>query len=776
MINIVSTFYTTSNEQRNMELTATLLKNVESPIIEKIHLFIDDVDALNILISLTKHTDKISIIEGYKKPLYSDFFRYILKNVKGKLCMITNADIYISSYEEQLLKALYKNKWVYALTRHEHDMSCPLIDRYFGSHDCYIFNSEFIDASIINYKFTEFYQNLVGIESRIISAFIELNFTAYNPCKQIQIVHLHESNFRTWNVEDWVGLHPLNDDDALFNSCWYVPPKNLELNAKPSSFSTICTSVCAHELIGLLLSLSIYHTNEKIYILADSKTKYIIDNITPKPKLKIIWFIELDEYDNFDRTYMVHNNIWSKFQMNKANIIKKTLEFELDTLFLDSDIIITDTIENVNKFAELGLSPQFINDFKVKETGYYNGGMLWTNNKSVPDDWNEFTKTSRYFDQASIEDLAKKYKYFEFDENYNLQCWRLYYSEDGKDKIKSYLTSVPNDKVYYKSKPLKFIHTHFNNSELEEFNSLLISHFKNAKMYKILAIIYRVINNKWVLKIPKQPMDGIYHHINDSYRELVHLIEKNNNDVVVIEDNTTQCWLEPNLLTYDRDTLMWINAEVEDASLIFLGNCDTIVEGAELRNLYKNTIVQPWIYWPRRPTVLENLIETNEILSYENRNIETIFIGNYENSVQELYRNTNVDWKSAIEFFYCTQGGTHIFSNEEYLLKLMSSKYGLCLRGYGKKCHREIELMALGTIPIITNECVIFSYADPPVENVHFITANNPEDIKNKLKNITKEQWELMSKSCVEWYKKNVYSKNGWVTMINNILYSNFSA
>jgi hypothetical protein len=772
MINIISTFYTSSNENRNRELTTTVLKNIESPIIEKIHLFIDDIQSLNILISLTKNTDKIIIIEVHKKPLYSDFFRYILKNLKNKLCMLTNSDIYISSYDEQLLNAVNKNKWVYALTRHEHDMSCPLIDSYLGSHDCYIFNSKFIDESIITYKFTEFYQNFVGIESRIISAFIELNFTAYNPCKQIQIVHLHESGVRTHG--EWIGLHNLNDNNTLFKSCWYIPPKKIELNAKPNSFSTFCTSVCAHELIGLLLSLSIYHTNEKIYILADSKTKYIIDNITPKPKLEIIWFIELDEYSYFDRTYMVHNNIWSKFQMNKTNVIKKTLEFELDTLFLDSDIIVTDTIENVNKYADIGVSSQFLNNYKSQETGHYNGGMIWTNNKSVPDDWIEFTKTSRYFDQASIEDLVKKYKHFEFDENYNLQCWRLYYSEDGKDKIKSYLTSVPNDKVYYKNKPLKFIHTHFNNSEIEEFNSLLISHFKNAKMYKILAIIYRVINNKWVLKIPKQPMDGIYHHTNDSYRELVHLIAKNNNDVVFIEDNTTQCWLEPNLLTYDRDNLMWINHEVSDASLILLGNCDILVEGAELRNQYKNTIVRPWIYWPRRPTVLENIIETNNLLSYENRLIETIFIGNYENSVQEQYRNTTVDWKSSIDVFYCTAGSKHKFSNEEYLLKLMNSKYGLCLRGYGKKCHREIELMALGTVPIITNECVIFSYADPPVENVHFIRTNNPEDIKNILKNISKKQWEFMSKSCVEWYKKNVYSRNCWNEMINNILYSNF--
>ena len=43
------------------------------------------------------------------------------------------------------------------------------------------------------------------------------------------------------------------------------------------------------------------------------------------------------------------------------------------------------------------------------EVGYFNGGCMWTKNKKIPDDWIEFTKRSRYHDQASLEDLARKY-------------------------------------------------------------------------------------------------------------------------------------------------------------------------------------------------------------------------------------------------------------------------------------------------------------------------------------------------------------------------------
>ena len=44
---------------------------------------------------------------------------------------------------------------------------------------------------------------------------------------------------------------------------------------KPSSFSTMCTSNCAGELGGLLLSLSVFHPDETIYILSDTKNKKI---------------------------------------------------------------------------------------------------------------------------------------------------------------------------------------------------------------------------------------------------------------------------------------------------------------------------------------------------------------------------------------------------------------------------------------------------------------------------------------------------------------------
>lgn len=543
----------------------------------------------------------------------------------------------------------------------------------------------------------------------------------------------------------------------------------------PSSFATICTSNCTFELVGLLLSLSVYHPNEKIYIISDTKTKESIEQMTPKPRLQIIWYIELDKYDGMNRAIMEENGLFGEFLSFKMKAMSYALLENSDTLLLDSDIIITDTINNIDETKELGLSRQFIEQEYIDTTGFYNAGMLWTNNKSVPNTWCETINFTHHCpEQINMTELTKKYSYFEFGENYNLQSWRFYLSPEGEDKIASYISSNPTEStIYYKNQPLKFIHTHFLDTRFERFNDIIITHLKNAKMYKILAIIFRVINNKWILRIPQQPFSGIAFHANDSYRELATLLKINNQDVDIIYDSKSiHCWIEPNILTYDRPTLEWCNDEINDASILLLGNGDINIEGEKLSKMYPMLKIIPWIFWARKPIILEQILHTQGILSYTERNVESIFIGNFENSVQEKFRKTDDSWENVITEYHCTKGQQHKFTHEEYLMKLRKSRYGLCLRGYGSKCHREVELIAFGTVPVVTREVTTSSYMEPLIENIHYIKVENSREFKEKISNISEEKWKQMSEACYEWYQRNIHSKNCWSNMLENILYN----
>jgi len=541
---------------------------------------------------------------------------------------------------------------------------------------------------------------------------------------------------------------------------------------KPSSFSTMCTSNCAFELIGLLLSLSVYHPEADVYLLTDSKTKNIITNITPSPKLNIKYYIELDKYDGMNRQIMENKGIWSDFQMSKANVMRYALVDSSDTLLLDSDIIITDVIDDIDDSKDIGVSPHYLRKDIMDTYGYFNGGMLWTRNTDVPNKWIEYTKTSRYYDQASIENLSNEFSYFEFGENYNVQAWRMQLSVESESEFATNVTSKHMGKVYYKDKPLKFIHTHFLDNRFGRFNKLFIEHFKNAHMYKILLIIFRVIRNKWLFKLPKQPITGLGSHANDSFRELMVLMKSNTEDVdIQLTTNSIHCWIEPNILMYDRPTIEWCNNELNDASLMLLGNGDINLEGKIINSRLRDLVVSPWIFWPRKPMILEFILKTESILKFNERTIESIFIGNIENSVQDKYRNDS-KWQDVITEYHCTNGTKHLFTHKEYLMKIRHAKYGLCLRGYGSKCHREVELMAFGVVPLVTNDVTTASYMEPLVENIHYLFVSSPGDLTHKLQNTTEEQWNIMSANCYEWYQKNVHSNHCWNNMISNILYN----
>lgn len=505
--------------------------------------------------------------------------------------------------------------------------------------------------------------------------------------------------------------------------------------------------------------------------MCDSETQREIDKISPRILLNIKWLIKLDKYSKMNRAQMEAAGVWSDFQMAKAHAIEEALKHQKDTLFLDSDIIILDTLDGVVEGKQIGVSPQFIKQVNVDETGYYNGGMLWTNQKTLPNDWIEFTKTSRYFDQASIEDLEKKYDSFEFGENYNLQTWRFIVGKQDSQTIASYLNvHRVSGKLMYKDKPLKFIHTHFNSPRFKPINDFFIQKLTEANYYRELACIFRLVHGNWVIRVPKQPRNDLYNHKNDSFRELTVLWKVKNRDVQIeFDTNGKHVWLNPSILLYDRPTLQWLDNSVINATTIYLGNGSMKMEGSKI-NTYVNKKVQPWIFWPRRPMVLEKVLKDNGYASFNDRTCKSIFIGNFENSVQQKFRDVG-GWENVLDEYHCTAGSKHKFNQTEYLMKLRNSKFGLCLRGYGSKCHREVELMAFGTIPIVTPEVSITDYLDSPQEGVHYITASTPQQLKEKVDAITEPQWNVMSNACRNWYMKNVHSNNSWNTFIHNVLY-----
>ena len=184
--------------------------NINSHFISKIHLFVDDILSLNKAIELNLN-NKIKIISIGKQPLYSELFEYCIDNLSNEICMISNSDIYLFNCDMNLLHKLDNN--IFALSRYESNLKCEVLG--WGSYDAFIFYPKYIKKEIL--KNFEHVQNLAGSDDNLINNFVDNGYKLYNPCFQIIIIHLHNSQLRTYN------------DTKIVNGKYFIRQQHIRL-------------------------------------------------------------------------------------------------------------------------------------------------------------------------------------------------------------------------------------------------------------------------------------------------------------------------------------------------------------------------------------------------------------------------------------------------------------------------------------------------------------------------------------------------------------------
>ena len=261
------------------------------------------------------------------------------------------------------------------------------------------------------------------------------------------------------------------------------------------------------------------------------------------------------------------------------------------------------------------------------------------------------------------------------------------------------------------------------------------------------------LRTKPTILLPKDPK-GIHEHSGDSFREMLGLwFEKGYIELEHTDSPYVWAGKVGDILLYDRPSYEWLYDTPVTYKRIFCGNpkASDIPRGVS------------WGFWPRRPILVEQRVEAG-LPAYEERTDTLVFYGKVENKRQELHRTNNLH--EACDKFSMPSGKTseYMYSQEEYLDKLAQAKYGLCMTGFGLKCNREIECMALGTVPVVAPDVDMNEYANPPKEGVHYIRAKswNPEELKAQIAEQTKESWMNMSNAAHLWWKINCSSEGLW--------------
>jgi hypothetical protein len=256
---------------------------------------------------------------------------------------------------------------------------------------------------------------------------------------------------------------------------------------------------------------------------------------------------------------------------------------------------------------------------------------------------------------------------------------------------------------------------------------------------------------------PKSMKFGFFGHKGDSFREMIDLWEEKGFVERKEDPSLTQCWLGEvgETLLYDRPTWAWLDKASEKEQMYkrcLVGNPD----------YSEKSKTRPWIFWPREPRLVEELSKEAR-KSYEDRKDTMVFFGRIENKDQGEWRQDISGWKTICAKFSMQQGKEpYVLKPREYLEALQGAKFGLCLRGYGPKCNREIELLAMGTVPIVTNDVDISNYAEPLLDGTHVICVSDHEDAMKKICEISEENWLEISEAGFQWWKRNCSIEGSW--------------
>ena len=257
------------------------------------------------------------------------------------------------------------------------------------------------------------------------------------------------------------------------------------------------------------------------------------------------------------------------------------------------------------------------------------------------------------------------------------------------------------------------------------------------------------------LYIP-EGFEGFHGHSGDSFREMAKIWEERGYVSLIPTTKTPFCWLGEvgKTLLYDRPTWEWLGDTKYEKLL-----CGNPAPNGPLTN--------PWSFWPRRPRIVELLVlEGANEASWTERTKKLVFYGRVENHVQKKRRSNQLIDACDDSFMPISVGNEtpYKYSHEEYLRRLASARFGLCLAGYGSKCHREVECMAMGTVPLVAPDVDMTHYADPPVEGTHFLRLQsyNPSEASRVIAEFDEERWTTLSKNAHTWWLKNSSAEGMW--------------
>lgn len=227
-------------------------------------------------------------------------------------------------------------------------------------------------------------------------------------------------------------------------------------------------------------TLQVWHPNATLYVLTDSKTA--VDSIvTPCGIIKktcLDAYSDASPQDMAETPGAVFPTQLMDLMYEKATVLKWMFDTEPSfkdsgIWFMDADIVHLGPVPEIPEGKTLALCPHYIRDRIEAVFGRYNAGMLWMKDPSLIQTWVDAGASSRYMDQASLEDVAERARdsLHELPIQVNFGWWRMFQYERWdvvrnyrhRKRVEKNFTVASSDScvgIYYDGLPMQSLHTH----------------------------------------------------------------------------------------------------------------------------------------------------------------------------------------------------------------------------------------------------------------------------------------------------------------------------
>jgi len=257
---------------------------------------------------------------------------------------------------------------------------------------------------------------------------------------------------------------------------------------------TLANKNALYDLKVLLFTLQLWNKElPKVYLYCDSFIEeYLTKNRPYSGELHLR--TALDRYTQYDRLKMENlpgkefPTLFGDFVCEKMNLLNWIFEIEKSVLFCDADICFLGPLPQVDKTKKLILSRHMIRNIDEKRFGIYNAGFLYMSDSSIPNKWKNYTYSSTFFEQLSMEDLANEFSdsFDEFSVQNNYGWWRLFQGEESISTLQSRWSikrTSESSGISVEDKPLLSVHTHWKTSDhtTSVFNQFILSYLEKLK-------------------------------------------------------------------------------------------------------------------------------------------------------------------------------------------------------------------------------------------------------------------------------------------------------